>query len=343
MSFYSPMSTYSQLIQTALKNCQQGSRQPMQESPGNLDSSVSYILLERMKSRLPVTDIFLLRWCQDALHQALFATRRGQLQIAKQLFEKARTPLQSDTLSTEGNLICQSFHEVAEAYLNYRQGDFNQARNKLFEGLSIDVLLEEKYGYKLLYLHRLQIALHLVRIEVRSECLEQFIDLACQLLNYLEGTLEMLSLPGSWESNLFNNFLSPELAATFFAQTSEQVALALAGKNSDIARNLFAAISDRIQLQTNSDNHYRSNFQAWFDLKLAFVNRDFSAFLEKASDFLAQGRSNTPLLWYATVVDLVTVCDDLNLQESELLKREIASDALTWKYLPKPFLSLLGV
>lgn len=281
MRFYSPMSTYSELIQTALKNCQQGSRQPIQESPGNLDSSVAYILLKRMNSRLPVTDIFLLRWCQDALHQALVASRRGQLQMAKQLFEKARTPLQSDTLSIEGSLICRSFHEVAEAYLNYRQGDFNQARNRLFEGLSIDVLLEEKYGYELLCLHRLQIALHIIRIEVRSQCLEQFINLACQLLNYLEGTLEVLSLPGSWESNLFKEFLSPELAATFFAQTSEQVALALAGKNSDIARDLFAAISHRIQLQTNSDNHCHSGSHAWFDLKQAFVNKDISTFLEK--------------------------------------------------------------
>jgi hypothetical protein len=343
MSFYSPMYTYSELIQTAFKNYQQGSRHPVQESPGNLDSSVSYILLKQMKSRLPVTDILLLYWCQDALYQALATARRGQLQIAIQLFKKALAPLQSDTLSTEGNLICRSYHEVAEAYLNYRQGDFNQARNRLFEGLSIDVLLEEKYGYKLFCLHRLQIALHIVRIEVRSQCLEQFINLACQLLNYLEGTLEVLSLPGSWESNLFKEVLSPELAAAFFAQTSEQVALALAGKNSDIAHDLFTMISHRIQIQGSSDKHYHSSSHAWFDLKQAFVNKDISTFLEKASHFLAEGRSNTPLLWYATVVDLVTVCDDLNLQESESIKREIASDAVNWKYLPKSFLPLLGV
>lgn len=334
--------SYSKLIETALKNCQRGSKKPIQQSPRNLDSSLNQNLFKLIEVRLPVTDIFLMRWCQDALHQALVASRRGQLQMAEQLFAKAYTPLQSDTLSTEGSLICQSFHQVAEAYLNYRQGDFIQARSRLFEGLAIDVLLEEKYGYELLCLHRLQIALHIVRIDVRNHCLEQAIDLASQLLNYLEGALEVLSLPGSWESK-FLNLVPPELTAMFFAQISEQVALALAGKNRDIARDLFAVVPNRIQLQADGNNHCNPRSHAWFRIKQAFVNNDVSIFLERASHFLAEGRAHTPLLWYATVVDLVTVCDDLNLRESKLVKQEIASDAVTWEYLPKPFLSLLGV
>ncbi|HYX14560.1 MAG TPA: hypothetical protein VE944_09355 [Nostoc sp.] len=333
--------SYSELIQTALENCQRGSRKPIQLPPGNLDRSFSQKLVTLMESRLPLTDKLLLRWCQDALHQALVAARCGQIVMAKQFFTKARTPLESDTLSIEGGLICKSFHEVAEAYLDYRQSAFDQARTRLFEGLAIDVLLEEKYGYELLYLHRLQIALHLVRIDVGCMCFESAIDLACQLLSYLEGASEALPLPGSWGSKRVA-LLPPELAATMFVQITDQVALALAGKNHQVTRNLFAVVSHHMQLQANGNCQCHPRSHAWFLIKQAVVSNDIATFLERASHFLTEGRADTPLLWYATVVDLVALCDELALPESELVRQEIAKDAVIWEYLPQPFLTILS-
>lgn len=332
--------SYSELIRTTLENYQHGLRKPIQFPPGNIDSSFSQKLVTLMESRLPLTDWLIVRWCQDALQQALVAARCGQLANAEQLFTKARIPLESDTLSTEGGLICQSFHEVAQAYLDYRHGAFDQARTRLFEGLAIDVMLEEKYGYELLYLHRLQIGLHLVRIDVRWMCCKRAIDLACQLLSYLEGGLEVLPLPGSWGSERVA-LLPPELAAAMSVQITDQVALALAGKNRLIARDLFAVAAHHMQLQADGSCHHYPRSHAWFLIKQAVVNNDVTTFLERASHFLAEGRADTPLLWYVTVVDLVALCDELAFPEFELVRQEIARDAATWKYLPQPILDKL--
>lgn len=334
--------SYSDIIRTTLKHCQRGSEKPIQLPPENLDTSLSRKLVTIMESRLPVRDNLLMRWCQNVLHQGQVAARRGQLVTAEQLFAKASAPLQSDTLSTEGGLICKSFHEVAEAYLDYRRSAFDQARTRLFEGLAIDVVLEEEYGYELFYLHRLQIGLHLVRIDAQSMWFDRAIDLACRLLSHLEGASEVLPLPGSWGSERVA-LLSPDIAAALFVQITGQVALILAGKNRQVARDLFAIVAHHMQLQSDGNCHCHPRFHAWLLVKQAFVGNDVATFLERASHFLAEGRANTPVLWYATVVDLVALCVDLDLPNSESVRREIASNAVKWEHLPQPFFSLLGV
>lgn len=334
--------SYSDIIRTTLKHCQRGSEKPIQLPPDNLDTSLSRKLVTIMESRLPVRDNLLLRWCQNALHQGLVAARRGQLVTAEQLFAKASAPLQSDTLSTEGGLICKSFHEVAEAYLDYRRSAFDQARTRLFEGLAIDVVLEEEYGYELLYVHRLQIGLHLVRIDAQCMRFDRAIDLACRLLSHLEGASEVLPLPGSWGSERVA-LLSPDLVAALFVQITGQVALILAGKNRQVARDLFAIAAHHMQLQSDGNCHCHPRVHAWLLVKQAFVGNDVATFLERASHFLAEGRANTPVLWYATVVDLVALCVDLDLPNSESVRREIASNAVKWEHLPQPFFPLLGV
>jgi hypothetical protein len=334
--------SYSELIRTTLQHCQQSSRKPIQKTTQNPGSSLSRKLDTFIESRLPLTDQLLLHQCKNVLHQGLAAARRGQLMTAEQIFAQTHTLLQSNTLSTEGGLICKSYQEVAEAYLDYQRRTFDQAHTRLFEALAIDVVLEEQYGYELFYPHRLQIVLHLVRVYAQSNCFEHAIDLAGRLLSYLEGSSEVLPLPGSWNCNRVA-LLSPELVAAMFVQVTSEVALVLAAKNRQVAHDLFAVAAHHIKLQANGNCHLHPRAHAWFLVKQAFVSNDVANFLERASHFLAEGRANTPLLWYATVVDLVALCDEFDFPESELVKREVASNAVAWEYLPPTFCPLLGV
>jgi hypothetical protein len=261
--------------------------------------------------------------------------------MAERAFAVARVPLQLGKLSPEGSLLYKSFQEQAEAYLDYCCDDFDQARHRISEALAIDAVLEEEYGYDML-LHRIHLVHNLVRIDARCMCFARAIELACQILSYLEGALEVLPIPGAWGCDRVAR-QSLELVTATFAQITREIALILAGKNRQLARDLFAVVSAHVQLQANDRCHCHPRACAWFLVKQAFVNNDVVTFLERASLFLAEGRAEARSLWYATVVDLVALCDELNLPDSELVRQEIARDAVTWKDFPQKFSSLLGV
>lgn len=335
--------SYSELIRTTLEQCQQGSGKPIQLTSQNINSSFSRKAEKFIKSRLPLTDQLLIQRCGIARNQGVVAARCGQLVTAEQLFAEARALFQSNTLSTEGSLIYKSFQETAEAYLDYRRGAFDRARTRILEALAIDMVLEEEYGYELLaYAHRLELAGHLVRIDARWMRFDRAIDLAGQLMGYLVGASEVLPIQGLWGSERVA-LLPSELVAFWFLQVTDVVALVLAGKNRQVARDLFAVATRHMHLQTNGNCHRHPRVHAWFLLKEAFIGNDVDTFLERASHFLAEGRADIPILWYAAVVDLVALCDELNLLDFELVRREITRDAVTWEDLPKPFFPLLGV
>jgi tetratricopeptide (TPR) repeat protein len=338
--------SYTELIQTTLEHYRQGCAKPIQIVPKSSGEYFEYLLGHKLqtliKSRLSLTDQLLIDWSTNVRSQGLVAARCGQFATAEQLFAKARTPLESSKLSPEGSLLYKSSQEPAEAYLDYRRGDFDRARTRISEALAIDAVLEEKYGYKTLFIHRLHLVHNLVRTEARCMCFDRAIELACQLLSYLEGASEVLPLPVPWGSERVAH-LSPELVAVMFAQVTDEVALILAGKNRQLARDLFAVVVRYMKLQADGNCHPYPRTHAWFLVKQAFVSNDVATFLERASHFLAEGRTDIPLLWYATVIDLVTLCDELDFPDSNLVKQEVAKEAVTWEDLPQKLFPLLGV
>ncbi|GAX44996.1 hypothetical protein NIES4075_60150 [Tolypothrix sp. NIES-4075] len=333
------LDSYRELLATTLKNYRLGCVKPIQIKldSGDLFNEKLQSLVE---NRLPLKDQLLMRRAKNARNQALIATRRGQFAIASRLFAEARAPLEFDSLSVEGALLSKSFLEQAEAYLDYRCGDFDRVSTRTFEALAIDMILEEEYGYEILHLHRIQLLHNLVRTDIRCMCFDKAIELACQLLRYLEGTLEVLPISGSWGFERVAR-LPSELVAAMFVQITSEVALMLAGINRQVARDLFAFAADKLQLQALSNSYPKEQANVWFVVKQAFVDHDYTMFLERAANFLVLGRADTPLLWYATVVDLFTLCDSLALPDSKLIQREIAEDAITWQYMPQKFFSLL--
>lgn len=332
--------SYSELIRTTVESYQHGCAQPIQITPETSGDSFGQRLQALTETRLPPTDKFIMRG--NARNQGVIATRQGNLMAAEQAFAVARAPLKFSKLSPEGSLLYKSFLEQAEAYLDYRRGDFDQARNRTSEAMAIDVVLEEEYGYEILLLHRIHLAHNLVRIDAQCTCLDCAIKLAFQILSYLEGISEVLPIPGPWGRERVAR-QPPELVAEMFAKITDEIALILAGKKRPLVRDLLVSASAHMLLKANSHRHCHPRAYTWLLVKQAFVSNDVASFLKRASHFLSEGRSDTPLLWYATVVDLVALCDELDLPDSELVRQEIAKEAANWEYLPQKFFPLLGV
>nr|AVH79640.1 hypothetical protein [Nostoc sp. PCC 8009] len=182
---------------------------------------------------------------------------------------------------------------------------------------------------------------NLVRIDAACMELYRAIKLAFQILGYLEGILETLPIPGLWGYERLQRQRA-EFVAAMFAQVTSEIAIILSGKDRQFVSDLLTIGSTYMPIYSDSIYHCHPQAYAWLLVKQAFINHEVTNFLERAADFLAQGSSDTPLLWYATLADLVALCDELALPESNLLKQEIVKDAATWKGVLRRLLSLFN-
>lgn len=333
---------YQHVLETTLQNYRLGCVKPIQFVLNKYGDFFTHRLYLLMESRLPQSEQVIMQQAANTRENALTAVRRGEFIMAEHLFAKARIPLESNLLSPESSLLHRSFLEQAEAYLDYRKGNFEQVYARTSVALAIDAILEEKYEYQIMHIHRIQLLHNLVRTEARQMHYSQAIKLAAQLLAYLEGVIKTLPFPGFWG---FEHVVSQpkELVAATFAQIASEIAVILAGKSPQLARELLAIVGHHIppQLQENYHGHPRA--YDWFLLKKSFLENDIATFLEQASHFLAEGCTDTPLLWYAAVVDFVALCNDFDEPFSLLVKQEVATDAISWKFLPQTFSVLLDI
>ena len=340
---YQPIINFnSEFIQNTLKNYRQGRIKPI-EPPISDSFALFYNDWQTfIKSQLSPTEQLLFNRLEKIRIKGLNAARLGELIKAEQHFKTARTKLKLDKLSTPSSLLLKSALDKSEAYLDYRLGDFDKARNRTFKSLEIYVFLEKEYGYEILFLRRLQLLCNLVQLEAECMRYEYAIKLASQLLSYLERRLEVLPFPGNWGQERVVRQSSKLMAATFTLVTCE-IAKILVGKNHQLTKELFAIVCFNLQLQANNNCYCHPHSYSWLLVKQAFVNKDIPKFLELAANFLVKGRADAPLLWYATIIDLVILCDELKLPESQSIEQEILKDSTNWEDCPQKFLRVLGI
>ncbi|MBD2250501.1 hypothetical protein [Nostoc parmelioides] len=335
MQLYSVINSCRDALQMTLESYCVGRAKTIDISSVKSDDSADKYLSDLINTRLPSTDRLLIDKFSTARQRGLLACRRGDLTAAEKAFSAANVLLQLDKLSHEGMLLYKSFLEQAEAYLDYRLGDFTQARNRTYSALETNMILEEEYGYEIIFFGRIQLVHNLVRIDAGCMQWSRAIKLAFQILGYLEGVLDILPVPGLWGYERVKRQI-PEFVAAMFAQVTGEIAIILASQDHQFDSDLLKLVN------TNENNHCHPQAYAWLLLKLAFINNEVATFLAQASNFVAQGRGDTPLLWYATLADLVTLCDEIKLPESDLLKQEIIKDVAAWNGVPKKLLSLFS-
>ncbi|BAY67747.1 hypothetical protein ACN23B_10660 [Anabaena sp. FACHB-709] len=323
------LDTSSQLLTQITESYRQGCTATMDLPTGSGDL-FSEKLEALMAKRLPLQEQLLLRRYSNARSQGMVAARHRQLTTAAQLFEEARKPLQMATLSRESKLLHQSFLEQSAAYLDYCHQDFDQVYSRTEEALRLSAVLEEEYGYDILLMQRIQLLHNLVRTEARQLNFTGAIALAAQLLAYLDGQLQTLPTPHPWGFERIAR-QPPEFVSAMFAQITSEVALILADKDRNQAANLLTIAADYLQLPVHSDKSRYSRSYAWFSIKHAFVEQDITTFLTQAAQFLAQGRADTPLLWYTIIHDLLALCNEQGWLD---FRQEIVQDSLSWNDLP---------
>ncbi|MBW4539292.1 MAG: hypothetical protein KME43_09100 [Myxacorys chilensis ATA2-1-KO14] len=330
---------YDDLLENVLHQYQKSCIQPAVVRQGDAFSDELYA---RIENRLSLSEQLLLHRALSDRDAALLAVRSGQLAMAGQLFTEARRVLSSSALSQEGKLLHQSLLYQSETYLDYCQGEFALVRSKTENALSIDIVLEDQYGYDLFHLHRIQLLHNLVRTDARCQNYDHALELASQILSYLEGQREALPIGTAWGFERMAR--QPiELVRMMIAQITSEIAVILAAQDFDKAYALFQVATcdplERASIQcVPIDQHSRE----WLYLKQSFLSRDRSTFLKQTCSFLEIGRSQLSLLWYAVVVDLLRLCDELECPAAKRLQQAIVRDTLEQEQMiPFKFRSLL--
>jgi hypothetical protein len=342
--------SYNILIEKLLQSYKVGSAKPIESTPEmigeQMNQKMGQQLFTRMNISLSNSEILRLNQAVITRSQSLNAARSGDFIKAETLMEEARNICKLGQLSPEGYLLYRAFQEPAEAYLDYRRGDFDKAWSRISEALAIDSLLETECGYKCLFAHRLHLIDILIRSEAKSTRKWKAMELAGQFLSYLQGTSTSLPFPIVWGSELVEK-QPPEIIYATFAFVTSQISLIFAEEKYQQACDWFAIIESNLPLKFDVSDSCDSNYHpcpqalAWLKIKRAFLNKNVTDFLEYSSQFLVDGRSNIPVLWYVNIIDILEVLRELNFPNYNLVKQQVAEDAVSWKYVPKQLLPIL--
>ena len=313
-----------------------GARRPA-SNPALSPADINAPHNQHLKRRLTFAEYNRLHQYVVLCEQGLSLARRDDLAAADQCFEQVHAWLTTRTLSSEGQLHAKVLYEKGVGYLDYRRGNLEQAEARMHEALAIDQMLEEEYGYTTLHADRIQLVYHLMRIYMKRTMLTEGLALGIHLLNYLEGKSHTLPISTSWNTAHLTD-LPPRLLNHFFALVTLEMAYALAGQKTITVdgellsiHTLLADIDCHTQPEALDSCRLSHQAHTWLQAKQALENEQLADFFSLTAQALSAGPNGYPLLWYAIIVDLLRLCDTLNVREAWLLRQRVAKDTAYWQ------------
>lgn len=331
---YRLSSMYETLFLKALDGYLQGRGKPLRTSPGEIGVGFDHELEKVISTRLHLEEQLLMRVSSAARSRALSEARSDHLRIARQALDESLGVLALPTLSDEAKLIIKSFHEAVEAYLEYKHKRYDTARRRVFDALEHDGVLVTRYGYKILELHRIQLAHNLMRIQVREGQLERAGRFCSDLLHYIEGDIARWPIP-EFTCATRPADLPVHLRGAMFIQIVGEVALLLTGRPTSEAVRIFAPLIPLAEAKPSAHGCYHERAREWLRAKRAFISGSTETFLDRVTALLRDGPGEIPLLWRAAVTDLYEISCCFQSDTAHALCREIAADARDWRLLPK--------
>ena len=122
--------------------------------------------------------------------------RSGECELGAKLIDRSRRHFEAANLSTEAMVLAEWFQTPAEAYVQYRRGDTSGAEALLLQAVEACIPLRARYGYRV-ELRRIHLARNVVRVRDEAGRPLEALELAHQLVDYIEGVSEAWPWPQS--------------------------------------------------------------------------------------------------------------------------------------------------
>ncbi|HWM94788.1 MAG TPA: hypothetical protein VN493_28805 [Thermoanaerobaculia bacterium] len=290
------------------------------------------VLMDAVIGRIELRERLVFRKSYRATQQGLAAARQGDLETAAERFASSRGILESARPGEACHLLATTFVEAAHAYLEYRHGRLDRARERIFTALDSDLALESDDAFGCLEMHRIQLADNLMMIDFREGLHERGLVLAGSILAYGEGLADSLPIHRGWRPDLVRRApLSVRKGA--LGQIAHEVAIVFPKCP---APELWAAIAT-IAAPLAAPAALQPRVHQWLLAREAWARRDAERFLALLAELLPGGRSDLGAAWYAAVLDFAEHCGELQTEVGDLVRKAILRDVKWWPDLPAPF------
>lgn len=271
--------------------------------------------------------------CSQYRTMALQTTRRGNYELAHTLLATSEHYAQTSHLSPAGFLSFQSAHEAAAAYLDYREENFESGIARIYHALAIDEKLEETYGFVAFHAHRIRVLLNLIRLKRRQGEELTALSMSFALMDYLEQKVAVLPFPTSWDAGRLK-YLSAEQKHFYFEQALTEVTFLVASQLH--LPEAFLLVFEEQRHRGDARCHLSPRSHLWLQARQALQADDPGRFLELATPLIAAGPDTVLWLWYGILIDLVMMCEALDLEEAHLLWQDVTEDMLSWRWSGLP-------
>jgi hypothetical protein len=299
----------------------------------NIDAIVNKQEQATMMAHLSLKHLIKINKISNTSQAGLTALFQGNINNAKQAYIEANELIKYSQFNDEAFLIVKNNFNAAKSYFDYREKNYVSAKENLQIALEACIVLVNKYGYSFLQGRPIHLACNLVKVEACSGNKEQAILMACYLISNIKG---------EYKSSLYDDInllqsiqhLPFQNESDLFIQVFEEVAKLLASCEDKESNQLINLASFFLgECNSLSDAQFNREY-TWFKNKQALAQGKIDDFLEEAGKFLAEGRGSCKLLWHATVLDVLKICQNIDSEISKKLQKQIREDFSNYMYLP---------
>ncbi|MES1240545.1 MAG: hypothetical protein ABUT39_02905 [Acidobacteriota bacterium] len=303
-------------------------------NPKDYQPRFQVLLLHLTYTQFSLAERLYIRKARQTSAQALALAREGRLQEATECINYGRDHLTGVDRLSPARLMAESTLESANAYLDYRTGHYEQARRRLLAAMDADLVLEQNETFGLLEIHRIQSALNLMRLELRSGQHEKAFLLAGRVLAYLENLDSSLPVHHSWRSEALIR-VPRAVRRAMVTQVGNDTALALLKTKDPRSWPAFCAgLRLAAKHPWGPEKVLHQAIQQWVCLKQVFEQQDWDLYQVLLADFLPAGRRDVAAIWYASVIDFLHFCKMAASRASQQVYNGILRDSQKWPALP---------
>lgn len=271
----------------------------------NPSSIFSRQYLLNMSKNLLLPEISILLSAEKIREQGLKAAREDDIDNSIILISNSRSMCIQDSLSNEAIISAETFQSAAEAFIQYKKGNYHNAYELLRKSLECSQILNDQYGYNM-ELRKLHLTRNIIRVYSFIDCYEQSTYLAGCMIKYIEGNREYWpsSLLGTWskhnEITLQEKWWSmDEILGEFkiILTQPQDISLQIINK---MDQSLFVI----------DDNNIFSKVHVWLAAIRAFINGDLLDFLNLADIFFIDGSPYLTQAWKEISSRFICICRD---------------------------------
>jgi hypothetical protein len=273
--------------------------------------TTQHILKLARSASLP--EITVLLHASEIREKGLAFVKAGDTATGSEWLREARHMFSEAALSREARISADSFQYPAEAYLQYRRGEYGQAEASLLQAIVLCHALRDDYQHQV-EVRRIHLARNVVRVKTRAGNREEALRMASLLVRYVEGHEAQWPLRELRMTSEPDPLLAEERWA-LMDQVLGEIAL-LATRRCATSLELLSGSAG--WLFTNDNSRAVSEFarvNAWLAARRAMIEGDVRGFLTHGIAFFAEGRGYLSQAWRELTLDLMDLCKEIAPEE----------------------------